>query len=59
MDRETILKTYDIKEVNGVVYMNGGKSKLSVDEIIEAINTPSLDCGLQRWNKTEKKWETL
>ena len=53
----SMMKTYDIKKVNGVVYMQGCKSELTVDEIIEAINTKSHKTGLAVWNNTKKRWE--
>ena len=55
--RNAMMKKYDIKEVGGVVYMQGVKSLLTVDEIIEAINTKSDKSGISVWNNTKKRWE--
>ena len=56
--KRAMMKKYDIKEVDGIVYMNGGKSLLTVDEIIEAINTKSYTTKyLSVWNNVEKRWE--
>jgi hypothetical protein len=57
--KRAMMKKHDIKKVGNTVYMNGNKSRHTVNELIEAINTESYVGGFAVWDEIEKEWKQV